>query len=57
MKARAFIAAFDAIAAIVIAGAGEPWVALIFAFFAGVVSCTVLEELYERFEINNGPAR
>jgi zinc transporter ZupT len=57
MKARACIAAFNAIVAIVFAGAGETWLALVFAFFAGVMACTVVEELYEQSEIKNGPAR
>jgi ABC-type uncharacterized transport system permease subunit len=52
MKARAYIALFDAIFAIVLAAADEPWIALIFAFFAGVMACTVVDELYETF-VNN----
>jgi zinc transporter ZupT len=57
IKARAVIAAFNAITAIAIAHAGVTWLALIFAFFAGVMACTVVEELYEQSEFKNGPAR
>jgi zinc transporter ZupT len=50
MKARAVIAAFNAVCAVIFAVNDETLLALVFAFFAGVMACTVLEEFMERVD-------
>jgi hypothetical protein len=50
MKARACIAAFNAVSAVIFAVNDETFLALMFAFFAGVMACTVAEDLFERVD-------